>query len=85
MAQYSIFNNKTVSIPDEAIARYERAVQPFNAHVAEYLAVTSDCEPEDPASVLEAGILTGINEEIQVYGDRHNIVRMAKDAGLFDA
>ena len=82
---FLLFNkSKKINIPDTYIKMYEENVAPFNEKRAEYLAVTSNLTHNNTEEEIEAGIIKGIQEEVDAYIHKDFIIQKAKDTGLIE-
>ena len=80
---FELFNKtKTVEIPDDMVRLYEKQVSPFNENVAEYLAVSGDCDENSSETELSESIINGITEESDAYSRRGEIFFQAVKSGV---
>ena len=76
--QYKLFNEtKTVDIPDNLIQKYTDNVRPFNVRVAEYLAVSSECDEHNTTEEILQGIIDGIEDEVYTFQHKEEITAQA--------
>lgn len=76
----TVFTSKNINIPDKLVNNYVTNVGPFSVQTAEYLAVSGNCSENSPAKETETAIIEGMNEEIEIYKERDNIILATAEA-----